>query len=510
MDPLSRQKLLYVKGLKDIKCDVPGFKGELEDYQRVGVAFCVIGKRVILGDPCGAGKTVMSIATDLKLRDMGEVRRTLVVGLSDKRADWAKEYRQFSDIPTHIIDGPRINRTQQWIEASNDRGVTIASYEQVRADMIDRVKDDLGNKTNHPSGLLRHIHYDMIIFDEASLFKTWESTLADALRELIVQCRPTSVIACTAFAIEKHLEDVVSIMDKVEPGLFPDYDQFTLRYVMKKWIRTNRGGFWKVLGYLNTDELAMLMAPYHIGRTREEVFGHRTKRWRKIRNVSLTRKQEIKYEQLRNSVDEGTNRSNLLQVYQEMERIVDTMVYFDPNDHSSAKLDDLLELLTGELADEKVLIFSKFHKPLEELRLRLLDKKIPFINYTGQQSIEERNQNLADFNEKPEIRAALITLAAEKGKNFQSAHYIIFINHIMNPAKTDQLIGRIDRGVAQKSDFICSIHYVTRGTFEEDTIPKLDSERDLFHKIFGGSDGTVEVLSDKQLYELIKHGRITT
>lgn len=506
MDSQLRNTLLQIKQLQDIKCEVRGFKGQLQDYQRVGVSFCVLARHVILGDPCGAGKTVMSIATDLKQRERGLVRRTLVVCLSDKRQDWQKEYKKFSNLPTYLIGGNKDLRQRQWLEASLDTGVTIASYEQVRADMIYRVEEN-GVKVNYPSGILQKMHFDFLVFDEASVFKTWESTLAEALRGLVVQCKPEGVIAATAFAIEKHVQDVVSIMDKVKPSLFPDYNQFMLRYVQQQWIKMARGGFWQIKGYTNLDELAMIMAPYHIGRPRELIF--KTQRWRKIRTIDLTRKQEIMYEKVKNSVNEGTRRGNLLEAYQQMERIVDTLAHFDPKDHTSAKLDDLMSLLTGELADEKVLIFSKFHKLLDELRIRLQEKEISYINYTGREPIDVRNADLERFNTDLSLRCALITMAAEKGKNFHSAHYIIFLNHVMNPAKTDQLIGRIDRGVAQKSEFICSIHYAARGTFEEDTVPRLEEERDLFHRVFGGADDTMDVLSDQQLLELIKHGRIT-
>lgn len=510
MDDALRQQLLQIKSLKDVRCEINGFKGELEPYQRVGVAFCVLARRLILGDPCGSGKTVMSIASDMKLREIGDIRRSLVVCLSDKRRDWQQEYKQFSNIFPYVIDGPKELRTRQWLEASTDTGVTIASYEQVRADMLVREKDDFGHRQSSPSGLLKHLNYDLIIFDEASVFKTWETALADSLRQLIIQCKPLAVIAATAYPIEKHLEDIASIYDKVVPELFPDYADFINTYVRRRWISRNRGGFWKIEGYNNQEELSQLLAPYYIGRTRDEIFGQRTKRIRKVRTVSLTKRQQSKYEQLQASVSAGATRQNMLQVYQQMERIVDTLAWFDPNDHSSSKIDDLMQLLTGELADEKVLIFSKYHKPLEELRLQLQAQNIQYVDYTGREDNDTRIKNIDSFNTDPAIRAALVTLAAEKGKNFYGAHYIIFINHVVNNAKIDQLIGRIDRGKAQTSDFICSIHYITRDTFEEDVLSKLERERGLAQSIFGGGNDFIELLSDDQLYHLIKYGKLQT
>lgn len=472
----------------------------------MGVAFATIAKRCLIADFCGAGKTVESIGTDLKLRSLGHVRRTLVVCLSDKRMDWVDEYRRFTDLEVTMIDGPKQGRTQQWLYSASDMGVTVASYEQIRADMCNRIKDDFGHKHNEPTGLLRHLHYDLIVFDEASVFRTWDSTLADSLRFLIGQCKPYSALALTATPINKRAEDVVSIMDKVVPGLF-DYQGFLHRYVVTKRFRKGRFSFTKVVGYRNLDELSDIMDPFFIRRERDKVYGDTTKRVRKVRTVSLSAEQQKLYNNLRSQASDGAERQDLLAIYRQMEYAVDTMAYTDENDHTSSKLDDLMHLLDTELQDEQVLIFSNRHKTLDELRIRLEKSGILYINYTGREDIKSREADRQRFLVDPSLKCALITTAAEMGKNFHSARYVIFLNHVVNPARIDQVIGRIDRGHMQKSNFICSIHYVCKDTHEVSLLNKIEKERKTSEQVFNIKDDSVELMTDDHLLDLIRTGK---
>ena len=229
---------------------------------------------------------------------------------------------------------------------------------------------------------------------------------------------------------------------------------------------------------------------------------------RKVRTVELTRNQQKAYTTLKHDNMISRDRSKMLQHFMLMGRIVDTMAWFDKTDHSSAKLDDCMMLLTHELAEEKVVIFSKFHIVLDELRLRLDKEKISYVNFTGRESREEREHNKNVFNTDVTTRVALITTAAEMGQNLHGAHYMIFLNHIFNPSRMEQLRGRIDRGHEQLSDFICTIHYIAKDTYEEDIIPKLEKEQELMEKVFGMKDDTFELLSDDQLYELIRSGKL--
>lgn len=527
MDPTRRAALLKLKDQAQINCELPGLKLPLEKHQTVGVSFAVVGKRTLNLDFLGAGKTVTAIAADLKLRNMGEVDRTLVVCQGGKRWDWRDEYERFTDIPVYIIDGSKRQRAGTWLESQADSAVTIAHYQTVRGDFLTIEKVDVGNgyfhKVPRASSLLQMLRYDFIIFDEVSIFKNWTTTLIQALQKLIEHTHPEYCLGLSATVIQKSLEDLHSIMSVIRPGLLGDRRLYEDTYCIKRQFSTYAGRrkikFMKTIGFKNEDKLAEIMAPHFIRREKENVYAGRLKYVPKIRRVRLTKVQADAYKKLTGSVDSGDARGALLQVFLEMEKTCDTMAWFG-GQRDSAKIADIRELLHGDLDGEKVVIFSKHHKPLDHLSEVLDEDGISYIRYSGPRkgekpNMKEREAARKRFQTDPDIRVALVTAAAEMGFDFHAAHYMIFLNHIYNPARIDQLRGRIDRPIVQTSNFICTIHYVCEDTFEESIIPRMHKEADLMRKVFGAENTfdplkaeLIEALDKDQLYGLIKTGHL--
>ena len=530
MTPQRRAALLAIKQQKNIKVDIPGLRLPLEPHQNVGVAFGIAGKRGLNLDFLGAGKTVTSAAFDLKARMLGDVERTLVVCQGGKRWDWQNEMERFTGTPTYLIHGSKKERLNSWLEAQAAGGVTIAHYQSLRGDFLTTTKIDSGRmrkgkKVYHtvyePSPLLAQMKFDCLILDEVSVFKTWNTALLQSLWALVSQCNPEYRLGLSATPIQKSLEDLHSIMSVIQPGLLGTREQFEEKYCVKRQFSTYVGRssrkvkFDKTVGFKNEDQLAAIMDPYYIRREKEEVYSGKLKHIPKIRRVLLGKKQQATYDELAKKVDRGDSRGSLLEVFLEMEKTCDTLSWFG-NDNDSAKIDDIMSLIKGDLAGEKVVVFSKFKTPLRQLEVELTQEGIDSIMYTGDiVDIEEREALRHKFQNDEDTKVALVTTAAEMGYDFHAAHYMIFMNHVYNPARIDQLRGRIDRPIVQKSSFICTIHYVCEGTFEENVIPRLHKEADLMKKVFGASNSfdpikseLIDALSNDQLFDLIKTGRL--
>jgi len=231
--------------------------------------------------------------------------------------------------------------------------------------------------------------------------------------------------------------------------------------------------------------------------------------------VLLGKTQQAAYTKLQQQVDRGDARGALLQVFLEMEKTCDTMTWYDDGNEDAAKLEDIMSLLQGDLKEEKVVVFSKHKQPLRHLKLMMDEKDITSVMYTGDiKDIKEREKLRYAFQNDPSIQVALVTTAAEMGYDWHAAHYMIFVNHIYNPARMTQIRGRIDRPIVQKSSFICTISYICEGTFEESIIPRLYKEADLMRKVFDAKNSFeeinkefIELMGDDELYSLIKGNR---
>jgi SNF2 family DNA or RNA helicase len=507
--------LVQLKTATDTALEVPGLQGQLEPHQRVAIMYAILARKCLLVYSVGLGKTVMSVAADLKLRSMGLVKRSLVLCQSGKRFDWRDEYAQFApDLRTVLVDGKRSDRGHAWMLGQYD-AVTFASYEAARIDLLDKQKLPDAMKSNYylPSPLLQILKYDLIVFDEVSIFKSWGTVLNMALGYLVATTTPNFTIGLSATPIQKSVDDIFTIVDKVVPGYLGNKQQFDTNFTIKK----NICGHLKTVGVQNEQTLSQALAPIFIKRDKDEVYPGRTVHRFKLRRVVLTTEQLDQYEKIQLDTAPDGDRVVLMQQFRLLEQVCDTMAYFDKQCHKSAKIEDLKALLSTELEGEKVVIFSKHMLPLDEVKTQVLEPLgLESIRYTGEErDFQVREAARKRFLTDPNCKIALVSSAAEMGYNFHSAHYIVFLNHIYNPARTAQLIGRIDRPIVQTSDFICSIHYTALGTFEEQIVQKLHREAEIAKTLLGQSnrfDGLkselVESLSRDDLFALIRNRKV--
>lgn len=503
--------LLQLKNLKNINVDVPGFNklalrdGEFPPHQAIGVSFLTVAKKGMLLDPVGSGKTVMAIAADLKLRSIGNHSRTLIGCLPNSREQWFDEYRKWApNLSVCQISGQRADRYRNWLTAHNC-DVSIAAYETVRADV----------------DIIESFKYGLAVWDEGSYFKNPETRISEVLERLRDQFDSTFIL--TATPIQKSLVDLFSILLKLDPTIIGmDLDQFIDRYVVREKIpiRGRNRFFWKVTGYKNETELASTVFPHYLKRSREELFGDTLKRQRIDRKVALTAEQVKEYIRIvdgapspfEGDAQQMSNaKASLFECFMRLEQCCDNF------EGHSGKLDDLMFQLTNDLADEKVVVFSKFHHVLDELQRRLVEEGIGFVRLTGREGKDpdpkfggesERAFNRKKFFEDVNSRICLITTSAEMGLNLHAASYMVFLNHVWNPQREEQIFGRIDRPMVQKASVVTAIHYSARNTIEDRLLKKMESERALFEKVFGeGVTSALSAMSASQLYELIKTSR---
>lgn len=510
------QTLLQLKTATDSPIEIPGLVGQAEPHQRVGVTFAVLAKRSLLAFQVGLGKTFMSIATNLKLKSMGLVQNTLVICQSGKRYDWQDEYERFGpSLRTILIEGPPAKRNELWL--AGQRGhTTITSYESIRIDLLERQVLPDKTKTAYylPSSLLQMLRYDLIVFDEVSIFKSWGTVLNLALGYLVNVVQPPFALGLSGTPIQKNVGDVFSVVDKLIPGYLGDKTYFDQHFTVQD---KPKGRPAKIVGVKNVEVLRTLLAPIVLTGERDKIYPGRTFHRSKLCRVELTPEQIQAYDAVVEDTLPEMDQTTLLERFQRLEQIVDTLAWFtDLKSRASAKLDKLRDLLTGDLQDEKVVIFSKHLLPLTEAKELVTDPlKLDSIMYTGREDLKKREASRKRFLEDPDCKIAFISTAAEMGYNFHSAHYMIFLNHVHNPARVAQVIGRIDRPIVQTSGFICSIHMTAIGTFEERIIPKLHREAELARNLIGMENKFdnlkgewADQNSRESLLSLIRDGRI--
>lgn len=111
-----------------------------------------------------------------------------------------------------------------------------------------------------------------------------------------------------------------------------------------------------------------------------------------------------------------------------------------------AKLEALCDLLGGELAGQKVVVFTEYRDTLRAAGRRLQAEGLSYVTFHGATPDAERNLAIATFLRDPDVRVFLATDAASEGINLQhAAHQLVHLDVPWNPNRYAQRNGRVDR-----------------------------------------------------------------
>lgn len=126
---------------------------------------------------------------------------------------------------------------------------------------------------------------------------------------------------------------------------------------------------------------------------------------------------------------------------------------------------------------DKIIIIDSYISPLEYLKsqdwIKLLN---PCVCHRGEESETKAKEDIKDFNEKPDCRVLLATdKIAGESLNLQSANHLILLGLGWNPARINQILGRINRSKQERSDTFCYI--LTCNALNDEFINKNDAHR---------------------------------
>ena len=153
----------------------------------------------------------------------------------------------------------------------------------------------------------------------------------------------------------------------------------------------------------------------------------------------------------------------------------------------SAKLDDLIELLDGEVSTQRVLIFTKYRQCAVFASIKLARFK-PYMIHGGV-SLAQRDDIRRRFCSAGGLGRILIgTEAMARGLNLQDASVVVNLDLPWNHAKLRQRVGRVAR-IGQKSRSVLVISYVAEGfayaPIDRYFLGLVRKKRDLSDRVYG-------------------------
>ncbi len=454
-EELLRAQLELLKGATRSAKPPRGLKATLRPYQLEGLAWLNFlgdaGLGGILADDMGLGKTVQVLAHILAEKQRGRLDHpALVVAPTSLVGNWRDEAIRFAPkLKVLVLHGA--NRAEHYDEVSA-HDLVITTYP-----LLPRDEDRL-----------RKAHFSLLILDEAQAIKNPHSQAAQVVRVIPAERR----LAMTGTPLENHLGELWAQFDAVEPGLLGSERQFTKLY------RTpiEKHGDNERQQRLNQRISALLLR-----RRKQDVLTDLPAKTEIVHLLELEDAQRGLYETLRLAQHErvqqivkerGLSQAGIIvldALLKLRQACCDPRLVKLPSARKikqSAKLDALLELLDGLLAEgRRVLLFSQFTEMLALIEAALLKRKIAHQILTGQTPARERTALVKRF-QNGDVPVFLISLkAGGVGLNLTAADTVIHYDPWWNPAVEAQATDRAHRIGQDKSVFVYRL--ICAGTVEE-------------------------------------------
>ena len=423
--------------------EIPGFSGELRDYQRRGVAWLKFltghGFGALLADDMGLGKTIQVIAWVLSAIDCNRLQSTavgggiLIVAPLTLLSNWKHEFAKFApSLRVYVHQGERRHLASGFRKTVHEADVTITSYNLLVRDYTD----------------FSEINWHALVLDEAQAIKNPDTQAARAIRALT----PPKRIALTGTPVENSVADLWSLEEFLNPGFLGPRKDFADRFA-KPIAADERSAAGKRLRHA--------LEPFVLRRLKSdrEIAAELGEK-REIREYcELTAEQRRDYEMaLADFRASDHAQGDVFALLTRLKLICD----------GAGKLGRLFELVETIFENgESALVFTQYAKVGAWLRDELgkrFARRFPFLH--GGLSASEREVQVQAFQASKRPNLFILSLKAGGfGLNLTKATHVIHFDRWWNPAVESQATDRAHRIGQAKTVFVHL--FISAGTLEE-------------------------------------------
>lgn len=492
------QKLKALTEVSLVKAPA-SLKASLRPYQERGYSWLVknltLGMGALIADDMGLGKTLQVIAAVTHLKEAGELEKEKVLAVvpTTLLVNWQREIAKFSpQLKVALYHGPKRELP------TDNYDVLLTTYGTARMDVEE----------------LKHMHYRLMIIDEAQAVKNSTSSQTKALKSL----KARQVIGMSGTPVENRLMEYWSIFSLVQPKLLGTQKDFKEHFARP--IEADRDP--------NTiDAFRKLTAPFMLRRlkTDKSIIADLPEKLVQDQFTSLRQDQAVLYEKflketlekietaIKKAKESGEDtrivqRGLVLKLMTGLKQICNSVSQFQKTDSpypDSGKGDMLIDLVERSFdAERKVLIFTQYREMGERLQKWLkstLGEETLFLH--GGVTVKRRAEMVDAFQSDPQTRVMILSLkAGGTGLNLTQASTVIHYDLWWNPAVEAQATDRAYR-IGQKRDVLV-YRFITKGTFEERINEMLMSKRELADLTVATGESWVGELPVNELKNLFK------
>jgi len=374
--------------------------------------------------------------------------------------------------------------------------------------MLDNIASKLGRKA-------------VVVFDEATAFKSRRTKTHEIA--LFLSMRAHRVYGLTATLLKNRLFEGYCIFGVIKPGLFTTQAAFHRDYCFIELKKIGKARIPIIKGYKNLDKFRGRIDPFFLGRPKHKVSDELPRLITREIRCELSQAENMKYEEALSGIfelgdgeiREYTDHQALVSLIY-CQQVVDSLALlrfqagdsvgddYDFDEGFSAKThrvtslgskeEGLVELLTGEMEDEKVIIYTRFEKLVGRLQAVLKKYKIKSTRITGKESEKGRRKNQQLFQKVDSgTNVIFITDAGSEAINLQAAMATVFYDMPWSWGDYVQTLGRMIR-IGSPHKGVLAFHLVAsrpmpkkadQKTIDHHVLSLLRAKKGLIDKVLG-------------------------
>jgi SNF2 family DNA or RNA helicase len=467
------------KSLKFINDDV-----EFYQHQVDGIREMAMINSMILADEMGLGKSLQALAVAAIDFEKGWASRLLIVAPAGLSGNWDDEIKEHTTFKAMVLLGtPKKRRELLEVFHSGEEGyhVLIVGYEQVGAHLA----------------ALNEMKFDIVIMDEAHMIKNPKAKRSKAAHALVAG----RFFMLTGSPMLNHVNDLWSLLYRIDPGSFPKYWTFLNRHCVFGGYKDKQ-----IIGTKNQDELTDKLQSRMIRRLKKNVLDLPEKQRITI-TVDLTVAQRSLYDEAKDEMKitipgdpNPMEIENALTKFLRLKQIAGTTATIEGYDDHSSKLDRVMEMLEELVAEggNHVVVFTQFRGVQAALVNRLARLDVPVYELHGDVSSETRPAVVKRWAaDRPGVMVAMLQVAGV-GLNMTAASKAIFLDKLWVPKLNEQAEDRIHRIGASTTQPVQIYEIIARNTVEHRIETILRRKAALFGKVVDQSDWKKKLMQAMQ------------
>ena len=471
---MNRQRDIIGKNVKGFS-----FYGNQID----SIIYGIVGRRVVIANDIGTGKTLVSIVIAKYLMERLGFGKTVILLPASLAKNFYQDYKKFyHDGQMMFISSEQASRRSdmyQMFKTHEGLKFLVTNYEKCRVD-YERLKN---------------LSFDIVIVDEFHRMKHFkEAQMSKNFFDLAQNVwRPKAVFPMSGTPIENRLFDIYPVFKLIDDGMILGGERFFeanfIEFVTQRLRLKTRYGVRVVekqipVGFKNHNYVKSLIAPYVIRKKLDLPAGLYT------HDVMIEpdRKFMAEYERVRLSYEEGTKRYHAVRQF-----LCDTSREgYDDNPKF-----EYLENIVSQTSS-KVVIFSFYKCSIHAIEKWLNEHGYKCITCMGGDGTDAFDV-IRRFKDDPDMKCLITTDKINYGHNIQFAKIVIEWEKPIKPTTSMQRIGRCYR--SGQNDDVHAYSFTTMGTVEQVIHEQLELKKDVIEKVIESlSDGS----SDTALADIVK------